>query len=138
VPPPVLQPVIPQPLAALATPAPALPAPPPAVPAPVPPPAAAKPAPPAAASEPRPDPPDVSEAFMASLQSYYVVNTKGGAPAFATPAAAGPPLYTFADGTELKVVDVSTDKRWLTVQLPGNKTGYVSSSIVTSGVRAPR
>ena len=73
---------------------------------------------------------------MASLQSYYVVNARGGVPAFPTPAAEGPPLHTFADGTELKVVAVSADKRWLTVQVPGNKTGYVSSSFVTSGVRA--
>jgi hypothetical protein len=38
------------------------------------------------------------------------------------------------------VVAVSADKRWLTVQIPGTKagTGYVSSAIVTSGVRAPK
>ena len=138
--PPSLPPVIPQspPAPNVIAPVAPVPAPPQAaVPAPVPQ-TAAKPAPPVVAPEPRPDPPEVSEAFMASLQSYYVVNAKAGAPAFATPSAAGPPLYTFADGTELKVVDASADKRWLTVQLPGNKTGYVSSSIVTSGVRAPK
>jgi hypothetical protein len=110
------------------------------VPAPAPQPAIPPPPPPMPAPDvgPRPDLPDVSDSFMASLQMYYVVNARAGAPAFPLPTAEGPPLYTFPDGTELKVLAVSADKRWLTVQLAGNKTGYVSSAIVTSGVRAPK
>lgn len=94
---------------------------------------------PPAPSEPQPAAPDVSEAFMASLQLYYVVNARGGAPVYSSPSAEGAPLYTFPDTTALNVVNVSADKRWLTVTIPGGiRTGFVSTAIVTSGVRAPR
>ncbi len=91
---------------------------------------------PAVADDPLPD---ASEAFMASLQYYYVVNARGGAPVYATQGGDVTPLYTFPDKAELKVVDVSADKRWLTVIIPGgNRTGFVSAALVTSGARAPR
>ena len=83
--------------------------------------------------------PDVSEAFMASLQLYYVVNARGGAPAYPTPNTDAAPLHTFPDAAALTVIEVSADKRWLTVAIPGgNRTGFVSSAAVTSGVRAPK
>lgn len=89
-----------------------------------------------ASREPEPDP---SDAFMASLQLYYVVNARGGAPVYATQGGDVTPLYTFPDKAELKVVDVSPDKRWLIVTIPGgNRTGYVSAALVTSGARAPK
>ena len=90
-------------------------------------------------TEPRPDAPDVSDAFTASLHYYYVVNSRGGAPAYVSASAEGTPLYTFPDATELKVANVSADKRWLTVAIPGgNRTGFVSTAIVTSGLRAAK
>ncbi len=98
-----------------------------------------QPAPPSAAPEQQSGDPDVSEAFMASLQLYYVVSARGGAPAYAARSSDGPPLYTFPDTTALNVVEVSADKRWLTVTIPGgNRTGFISSLLVTSGVRAPK
>ncbi len=104
-------------------------------------PAAPAPKAPAAKASPTPDDPlpDASEAFMASLQYYYVVNARGGAPVYATQGGDVTPLYTFPDKAELKVVDVSADKRWLMVAIPGgNRTGYVAAALVTSGARAPR
>src|SRR5262249_8914999 len=98
---------------------------------------AAKPAAPVPPISEEPEP-DVSEAFLASGQFYYVVNARGGAPAYASPTAEGTPLYTFRDATELKVVDVTLDRRWLKVVIPGERVGFVASSIVTSGVRAPK
>lgn len=104
-------------------------------------PAAPAPKAPAAKAAPASDDPlpDASDAFMASLQYYYVVNARNGAPVYATQGGDVTPLYTFPDKAELKVVDVSADKRWLTVTIPGgNRTGFVSAALVTSGVRAPR
>lgn len=83
--------------------------------------------------------PEVSAAFMASLQTYYIVNARAGAPAFTTPNGDITPVYTFPDRTELKVVDTTPDRRWLTVMLPGsNRTAFVSADLVTSGIRAPK
>lgn len=102
--------------------------------APRPAPAKAPPAP--ASNEPQPEP---SEAFMASLQLYYVVNARGGAPAYASQGGDVTPLHTFPDKAELNVVDVTADKRWLIVTIPGgNRTGYVPAALVTSGARAPK
>lgn len=94
----------------------------------------------APAAPPSADPqPEASDAFMASLQLYYVVNAPGGAPVYASPGGDVTPLYTFPDKAELKVVEVSVDKRWLAVTIPGgNRTGYVSVALVTSGARAPK
>lgn len=85
--------------------------------------------------EPQPEP---SEEFMASLKLYYVVNARGGAPVYGSIGGDVTPFYTFPDKAELNVVDVSADKRWLTVAIPGgNRTGYVAAALVTSGARAP-
>lgn len=76
---------------------------------------------------------------MASLQLYYVVNARGGAPAYASQGGDVTPLHTFPDKAELNVVDVTADKRWLIVTIPGgNRTGYVPAALVTSGARAPK
>ena len=80
----------------------------------------------------------MSEAFAASVQFFYVVNAKAGAPAYVTAQAEGTPITTFANGKELQVIDTSPDKRWLTVVIPGpgERRGFVSSALVTSGIRA--
>lgn len=102
-------------------------------------PAAAKVPPARAPSSPEDPMPEASEAFMASLKLYYVVNARGGAPVYASQGGDVTPLYTFPDKAELNVVDVSADKRWLTVTIPGgNRTGYVAAALVTSGARAPK
>lgn len=94
------------------------------------------PSPPPLPTEPQPEP---SEAFMASLELYYIVNMPAGAPAYPSPNTSEAPLTTFPDKTELKVLDVSADKRWLTVAIPGSKrTGFVSAAMVTAGARAAK
>ena len=85
------------------------------------------------------EPAETEVAVLPTAQWYYIVNSRDGAPAFAGPVADGSPIYTFADAAELTVLDTTPDKRWLKVQIPHAKaTGYVSSTIVTTGFRLPK
>lgn len=82
--------------------------------------------------------PDTAEDSISSAQFYYIVDARNGAPAFAAPSTEGSALYTFRNGTKLNVIEVSTDKRWLKVVVPGGRTGFVSTSIVATGFRLPK